>query len=243
MEQPSSQMVKEAEAAAASTNGGVHFTSAIKSPPPHPPHQATQVSANESDPAVPLLPAAGLKMALTAAEITAQLAVEGEMDVLLASSHGSYQVLIFFALASCMFPVVFNDLCTIFYTLPPMESACCMPAAMMQNSSFLPPIKQSIDEWNGPVSAGQSSNQVLLPPVKTFSDEVPLLRNDSAKPATWKICDAANYPVVFATVFREDHSCAVLESLKDGLGEEEFCYTSMVHRFDKPQVQSIISEV
>jgi hypothetical protein len=52
-----------------------------------------------------------------------------EMDGLLNSmgSPGRYQVLIFLALASSMFPVVFNDLCSIFYTVHPLSSTCWVP--------------------------------------------------------------------------------------------------------------------
>ncbi|OQV11515.1 Organic cation transporter protein [Hypsibius exemplaris] len=59
------------------------------------------------------------------------------MDALLTSmgKPGRYQVLIFLALASCMFPVVFNDLCTIFNTLPPERSTCCVPSTAWNSSS------------------------------------------------------------------------------------------------------------
>lgn len=146
-----------------------------------------------------------------------------------------------------MFPVVFNDLCSIFYLLPPQEVACCMPTVMSSNVSSLdaplPSIKQSLNELSAGMLGAQSSNQCLLFPRETSSNV--MLRNLSMVSSSSSSIkyDSAKSNVIFVVVFGKDHNCAILESLSDDAANEDLCFSTMEHRFADSRGGSIISEV
>lgn len=132
-------------------------------------------------------------------------------------SPGRYQLLLFTALCSCMFPVVFNDLCTIFYAIPPVFSYC----------DITEPVRKKID----PLGNGDLLTTYAAELLDTFRSGFDNLTDATERAGKTQL----------RVDFGDVSSCMVY----DGLNDEQtaLCDASMEHSFNYSEINSVVSEV